>query len=464
MRGDTNCWIGWAKRSILIILFFALLLASCTTASTPEPISTPTEPAEPKQGVKDQPTKEDLVENRETIAPEDTLPYLGLTYISPDGNRVVAGSSRTALSSIDIRLQGQPLWVVSAPFQGMSVWYVVLTTGQVQVFHVNGTKVLEQTPDVSSLPAGMPPALAAQKGGVHLLPVTPDASVVTNPVQLGGGTVAYVDDDGNLVLNRSGQFEQLALDVLPDARILIDETGRLLFLSGQSSMYAHGVLGDSLEATAITLVDVNTNPILSQVIEIAAGDVIEGTAPIWVDIDGDGAREIVVTQTNATEGARIVVYREDGSILAQGDPIGQGYRWRHQLAVAQFIPGGAMEIAAVRTPHIGGVVEIYTLEDDRLEVAATLSGYSSHQIGSRNLDSAFAGDMNGDGLVELILPNQAQTGLASIQYAEDGLHVVWSASLGGKLSTNLSAVSLPDGTVAFGAGTSNQILRIWFQD
>jgi hypothetical protein len=415
MRGDSRGWMESAKSSMLLILFFALLLAGCTAASTPESASTPSEPAESAQAERLQPTKRVPVEIRETTAPEDTLPYRGLTYIRPDGNRVVAGSSGAALSSIDIPLQGQPLWVVSAPYQGVSVWYVALENGQVQAFQVNGKEVLEQTPEVSSLPAGMPPALIARNGDVRLLAVMPDASAVTNPVQLADGTVAYVDDDGNLVLNRSGKVEQLAVNVLPDARILVDEEGRVMFLSGPSSMYAHGVLGDSLEATTITLVDTNAAPISSQVVEIAAGDVIEGTAPIWVDIDGDGAREIVVTQTNATLGARIVVYREDGSLLAEGDPIGQGYRWRHQLAAAQFIPGGAMEIAAVRTPHIGGVVEIYALKNNRLEVAVTLPGYSSHQIGSRNLDSALAVDFNGDGLVELVVPNQAQTELASLQ-------------------------------------------------
>jgi len=128
--------------------------------------------------------------------------------------------------------------------------------------------------------------------------------------------------------------------------------------------------------------------------------VIEGTAPTWVDLNADGEREIIVTPSNANTGARMVVYREDGSLFATEDPIGQGFRWRHQLAVAQFIEGGSQEIAVVRTPHIGGVVEIYALDEDRLEIKAELGGYSSHRIGSRNLDSALSDDINQDGQVE----------------------------------------------------------------
>jgi hypothetical protein len=120
----------------------------------------------------------------------------------------------------------------------MSVWYVALETGQVQIFQVNGKGVDEKTSDGSSLPPGMPPALAVRNGDVGLLPIMPDASPVTNPIQLPDGTMVYVDDSGNLVVDRLEQFEKLALDVLPDARILVDEAGRVLFLSGPSSSYS----------------------------------------------------------------------------------------------------------------------------------------------------------------------------------------------------------------------------------
>ena len=230
------------------------------------------------------------------------------------------------------------------------------------------------------LPPGMPPVLRVDGNRVELLSPLPDASTVTHPIWLEDGAQAYIDMHGQLRLIRHDDTYTLGVNALPDARILSDEAGRLLFLSAPAEGYPHGVLGDTLEATTITLVDTKIDPHGIREIQIDPGDVIEGIAPIWVDLDGDGEREIIVTQSNADTGARIVVYSEDGSLFASGEPIGQGFRWRHQLAVGQFIEGGSQEIAVIRTPHIGGVIEIYALEEDRLEIKAVLGGYSSHPV------------------------------------------------------------------------------------
>jgi hypothetical protein len=113
---------------------------------------------------------------------------------------------------------------------------------------------------------------------------------------------------------------------------------------------------------------------------------VEGIAPIWTDLTGDGGREIIVTLSDPEGGARLAVYSEAGEQLAVGSAIGRGYRWRHQLVVAPFGPTGDLELADVMTPHIGGIVEFFQLAGDRLKLIAQTSGYSSHVLGSRNLD------------------------------------------------------------------------------
>ena len=45
------------------------------------------------------------------------------------------------------------------------------------------------------------------------------------------------------------------------------------------------------------------------------------------------------------------------------------------------------------------MVEFFQLENNELRIVAQVPGYTSHIIGSRNLDMALAGDFDGDGVV-----------------------------------------------------------------
>ena len=194
---------------------------------------------------------------------------------------------------------------------------------------------------------------------------------------------------------------------------------------------------------------------------IPSPQVVEAIAPIWADLTGDGQREIVLTVSDAEQGAQIVVYGEDGQPLAAGPAIGRGYRWNHQLVVAPFGPNGELELATVQTPHIGGIVQFYRLTGDRLEMIARVTGYTSHVISTRNLDMAVAGDLDGDGRIELLLPDQARTNLGAIRRDPEGANVAWTIPVDGKVTTNLAAVALPDATLAVGVGHDGHGLSLW---
>ena len=156
-----------------------------------------------------------------------------------------------------------------------------------------------------------------------------------------------------------------------------------------------------------------------------------------------------------------MIYDENGTIIAEGPAIGKGYRWRHQLAVAPFGENGELELAAVRTPHIGGVVEFYRLNGDDLQIAAELYGFSSHEIGSRNLNMAAAGDFDGDGRTELLVPDLTMTTLRGIRRHGDGADEVWFVPVEGKITTNLAAATLLNGSMIVGVGRADGVLRLW---
>lgn len=394
--------------------------------------------------------------------PEQADILAAYTYQQADGNRFLPGKGTIRNSQpLDIPLTGRPIWLVAAPLNEGSIWVAVLADGNVQAFLVSGRIVESAEITPARLPVGMPPMLIIEKGLPQLLTNPAEGgSTLSHPVRF-SESVLYLTQEGDLVAWENAEVGRLALNILRDARLLEDEFGRLLFLGDPTGDYGHAVLGDALEARSITLVETSPSLRVVNKILIPAPDVIEGIAPIWTDITGDGKREIIVTLSNAQEGARIVVYDEEGAQVAMGPSIGQGSRWRHQLVVAPFGPAGELELVDVLTPHIGGVVEFYQLVGERLEIVARVPGYSSHVIGSRNLDQALAGDFDGDGSVELLVPNRAQEMLGAIRRTNDGAQAVWTLSIGGRLSTNLAGVTLPDGGLLVGVGREDNILRLW---
>lgn len=59
------------------------------------------------------------------------------------------------------------------------------------------------------------------------------------------------------------------------------------------------------------------------------------------------------------------------------------------------------------------------------------------------------------------MPDQSQTVLAGIEMVGVQLKVAWEAPVGGRLSTNMTAVELPTGGIALGVGQDLNRLRIW---
>jgi hypothetical protein len=355
------------------------------------------------------------------------------------------------------------VWVVGVPSGQGSAWAVVMGNGQVLGFRVtaDGAEPASITP--ARLEPGKPPLLLENDGALRLVTaVDPDAATLTHPVLLPAkGGIGFLDTGGDIRFKGGIAAGQIALNSVPDARIISRDGSRLLLLTGATTKYPHGAVGDDIEASTISIIAARPNPVIEAVIELPGDAVVEGLAPIWTDIDGDGDPEILVTLSDRNSGARLVAYSEQGELVAQSEAIGAGFRWRHQVAVGPFGPGGETEIVSVRTPHIGGIVEFFRWEGDQLKLVAELPGYSSHINGSRNLDMALAGDFDGDGRIELLVPNRTFSQLTAVVRTSDGAKEAWTLPLDGRLSTNLSAVENADGTMTIALGIEDGTLLIW---
>ena len=411
------------------------------------------EPESPVDGGASGPSTED-----ESAATGITA--VGYTYHRADGNRLAAGAGGMPLGeTLDIALDGVPLWVVAAPAGRGSAWVVALEDGRIATFRIADRTSAPVPLADAQLPPGTPPVLAIEGDLRPRLAniVDGEASELSHPVLLADDRLAYLTAQGELVLLSNVGEERLALNALPDARILVDEDERLLIYSRPTNRYEHAVLGDDLEASGMVLVETVSGLAALWQIDL---DVGEGIAPLWADFDGDGRREIVATVSDAAQGARLVVFTDDGLPLASGDAIGQGFRWRHQLAIAAFA-ADEPELAVVRTPHSGGIVEFYQRRGQTLDIATQLDGYNSHLPGSRNLDMGLAGDFDGDGELELLLPTADFARLGAVARTSFGAEAKWDVPIGGRLSTNIAAVQQADGGLLVGAGHEGEVLRIW---
>lgn len=437
------------RNALLAVIFAALIGCNRNTTAVPTPV--PTLPPLP--------TAEIVVPQESALA----RPY-GYTYQQPDGNRVVAGQGNVPdLTPIDIPLEGTPQWVTAVPLAQGVLWGVVLTDGRTQAFLVNNGEV---TPiDSNDLTPNIAPVLTVdpiQGQALFLNPPTADPQGSAPIIYNNAGHIAHTNTAGELTLVNAGEvIAQPPITALPDARILFDGHGRLLLLTDPTDRYPHAVLGDAIEAGGFALIQTDPEIKVAAHFLIPESQVVEGIMPLWADWNGDGEREILLTLSDSNQGAQFVLFAEDGTQLATGPAIGQGNRWRHQIAIAPFGPGGEMELTAVRTPHIGGVVEFYRWQGNELMLVAELPGYTSHVIGSRNLDMAMAGDFDGDGRIELLLPTTDRTQLGGIQRTDEGATAVYHLDIGGELASNLVGVAMGDGGTAVGLGRADNMLRIW---
>lgn len=217
-----------------------------------------------------------------------------------------------------------------------------------------------------------------------------------------------------------------AQDRLPDGGIAMSSGfGPVRAWYGQpTERYDHGILGDTIEGGALVVLDADG---VRHELVLPEQYVFEDLTPRLVDLDGDGVNEIVTIRTDIRAGAAVAIYAlKAGQLIerAATAPIGLPHRWLSIAAIGNFTNDRGTEIAIVKTPHIGGVLEIVSFQGNSLRrVRPPEPGYSTHIIGSRDLSLARAQDLDGDGLDELALPTQDRSKVVVLGF-EPAVHIV----------------------------------------
>jgi len=226
---------------------------------------------------------------------------------------------------------------------------------------------------------------------------------------------------------------------LPLSRIAEGEHDiRRAWFAGPTSRYSHGVLGDAIEASQLVVETRSGHHIITQ---LPPDRVFEDLEPRVVDLTGDQTDEIIAIETHLQQGASLVVYDlvGDGLVPIAATPfLGKAYRWLNPVGVGDFDGDGAVDVALVATPHIGGILRLYRVNRGRLSVFAEYTGVSTHHIGSTELGLGRV--VSGTPRDHILVPNQVRRRLMLLEWTPDGWREHDHTNVPGVLETSLIPV------------------------
>lgn len=277
-----------------------------------------------------------------------------------------------------------------------------------------------------------PDSAFAVEARVRIVAVDGLVAAVTAAADDSGGMVVVEDGRGRrhrVRLDASGAIKLTPLTatpvtprrrsgMLPDGHV-VEGTRNIAaaWLTGPTGRYAHGALGDRIEAAGL-MVELASGKRLALTLD--ADSVFEDLTPRLADVDGDGADEVLVIRSYLDAGAALSVIEAGAQglrIVAETPPHGLANRWLNPVGVADFDGDGRIEVALVRTPHIGGTLMLFELKDSALVREHAAFGFSNHANGSRELGLSAVADINGDGVPDLLVPDAARLNLRAVTFA-----------------------------------------------
>lgn len=223
---------------------------------------------------------------------------------------------------------------------------------------------------------------------------------------------------------------------LPDGHVATNRRGDIAkaWYEKPTKRYRHGILGDGIEA-AVLAVQTRNGSIVR--VELPTREVFEDRTPRLVMLDRSGKSRVVTILSDKGRGASLAIYSlVNGKLKKVGQTpfIGRTNRWRNIAGIADYNGDGRTDIAEVVTPHIGGTLRFWTWTGSRLIELAQSYGFSNHAIGYREQRLSATADFNGDGRLDLALPDVSRRQLILIGFDKKS---------GGKKLSKLATIRLP---------------------
>jgi hypothetical protein len=277
--------------------------------------------------------------------------------------------------------------------------------------------------------------------GVFDLVVDPKSGVVFGKGTAGGFAIVAGKTLQRLV--DIPFVEEAPSDAIPHAGVAIGKNQiHRAWLVQATGRYDHGVLGDLIEAGALK---VQLRDGREMVYELGDQYVFEDLTPRLADMDGDGLDEIILARSSLSEGTAVSVYRIGERQIEQfavSPSIGLAYHWLNPVGAGDFDADGEMDIAVVETPHLGKTLVIYGREVSRLQSIGRAEGFSTHSIGSTVLEMAVIADLNGDGVLDIVLPNGGKNQLIAVTFRGRKFLTIWEGPKGAAIVTEVLRVDI----------------------
>lgn len=206
-------------------------------------------------------------------------------------------------------------------------------------------------------------------------------------------------------------------------------------------------------------VEARTAAGMKRVLALPEAEVFEDVAPRLVQFAAGEPAQLLAVISHRDRGAALALLGLDNrrlTVVARSRPIGAPMRWLNPVAVADLDGDGVAEIAAVVTPHIGGILKIYRRSGESLQEIAALGDFSNHVYGSveLGLSAQFADDSG----IRLLVPNGNRTILRIIEFKDGRLRETGRCPLADRIIGPINV--RPNGEVGIPQSNGVQRLRL----
>lgn len=199
------------------------------------------------------------------------------------------------------------------------------------------------------------------------------------------------------------------------------------WLGSPTLRYPHRALGSPIHAGSVhALVKARSGTWQPVELRLPLSRVYEDRVPRIVDLDRDGSEEIVLVEADLLRGAALVVLGIDhtatGPALverARSAFAGSAFRWLNPVGVADFDADGHLDLAIVRTPHIGGELQLLHYRPPELVPYARALDVSNHRMGALEQEMAVIVQSPGQ-RPTVLLPDMSLRALQAMRWDAPG--------------------------------------------